>query len=155
MPNPFTPTKALSTGMLADATVHAGSTYNGTLDTARMLPLKGPLTPTADSVYADLTPADYSGAAASAAITWGTPYSGSSGPGEVTSDLKTFKATADTPTNSVSGVALFTGATGSEKLLGVWVFDSVVSILKSGDGFGFVGRILAGSAITGDGVILN
>lgn len=46
----------------------------GALDGAVLMLYKNDLTPTENTVYADLTPADFTGYAASAPLVWGDPY---------------------------------------------------------------------------------
>jgi hypothetical protein len=104
----------------------------GLLEGAKLKLYKEPIEPTKATVIADLTPADFTGYAASAAITWGTPLTDTDGTAFVPGGMIEFAASGSTVANTIYGAYLTDGA--GTILLGVFRFDTPVSVGAVGQG---------------------
>lgn len=93
---------------------------------------KNPLTPTRETLLADITPCDFSGYAPKTTMGWLSPYSDVDGSAIVYGESHTFVANASTIGNTVYGCYL-TDAAGTG-LLAIWVFAEPVGIAQAGDG---------------------
>lgn len=128
-------TKNLGNGILTDALQHAASAYNGTLDGAKVCLFTGAPLLNDRTAFADLTAPLFTGYAVSAGIVWGTPVTNPEGNAQLAGSSATFACTADSAGDIITGVGLFTGTTGNEKLLLAAMLDTTISIAKSGEGF--------------------
>lgn len=105
----------------------------GELAGAKLHAFQNPVTPTPSIVLADLVECDFTGYAASAAITWGVILNNIDGTAYAPGGGIEFAATGSAVGNTVYGVYLTDGA--GTTLLAVWLLDSPVGIAASGDGF--------------------
>lgn len=86
---------------------------------------KNDLTPTKDTLLADLTACDFTGYAISGAITWGAAFEGDDGSGEMVGSVAQFVQTADDPEpQSAYGYYIVNGA--ADALLAAERFPSPV-----------------------------
>lgn len=108
----------------------------GQFDGAKVGLFQEPITPTPDTVLADLTPCDFDGYALSSALTWGTPFYGAEETAQVPAGLKQFIATGSTTPNNVWGWYVVDGA-GTTLLL-VEPFEDAIPVLTTGEGVALV-----------------
>lgn len=76
---------------------------DGTFEEVVIRLFKNNFTPNPDQVLGDLEEADFTGYAASSAVTWGTVFTNSDGFAEVIGSTKQFTATGSAVTNVVYG----------------------------------------------------
>lgn len=105
---------------------------DGPLDGAKLGLYKAPFTPTKFTVLADLTVADFTGYALSAAITWGTPLNDPDGTAYVPGGQIEFIASGSAIANTIYG-AYIVDAAGTG-LIAVLPFDSSVGVSGTGQG---------------------
>lgn len=115
--------------------------FDGPLYGALVALFKTAVTPSPDVTWADLTEADFSGYAKSAALAWSGPLLESDGSYSDISDLKNFVATTATPfvSNAVYGVAIVDTSTPPKLLLFV-PFASPVAITAPDQGIALAVR---------------
>lgn len=109
-------------------------TADNYLDGAKVSLFKADVVPDKDTVLADLTPADFSGYAQSAAVVWGTPYLDASGKATVQGASVQFTQTADTVSNTVYGWMLVGDPAGTPYLICAERFATPVTMTEASDG---------------------
>lgn len=87
----------------------------GRLNAVKVMLFQNDITPSKQTLLADLVEATFDGYARSAAVTWGTVGQTSTGAAEVYGDTKLFTSSGDTTPNTIYGFALVnTGGTAVE-----------------------------------------
>jgi hypothetical protein len=105
----------------------AGNLFDGAI--VRLF--QNDVTPDRDTVIGDLTAADFTGYADSAAVTWATPFLDSNGDAILPGDLKEFMAGSPvTVSNTIYGYAIVN--TGATVLLWAERFDAPVIVSTAG-----------------------
>lgn len=117
---------------LSDAAALTELTDTGNyLDGAKAMLFKNDITPSVDSILADLTPADFSGYAMSAAVVWGAPFKDENGNLVVRAGSCEFNQTAATVTNTVYGWGLVGDPSGTPFLICAERFETPVQMIDS------------------------
>lgn len=119
----------------------------GPLNGAKLALISANITATPDTAWADLTEADFSGYAQSAAVVWGSGIIEGDGSVSLIGGSVQFTVGTATPVvgNTIFGAALIDGST-PPKLLGLEIFPEPIPMTSTGDGFVYVPKMNYGIA---------
>lgn len=134
-------------GNLAAVTALAGT--GGTWNGAKVQLSKANITPDPSTLLADMTPADFTGYALSAAVTWGTPFIDTDGVEKTVGVAKQFTQTGTGVTNTVYFYVIVGDPAGTPFAIASFRYTSSVQFTQTNAGLVVLPVLSLSEAVTG------